>query len=1105
MHCPSDAELEHFVHDQLPERLDLQIAGHLDSCETCRERADEVSGGYRARVAQTDCGGAFRSTCAEWEEIRTELYELDGADAPTEHAAEILRLLSAEASDPLEGARLGRFAVRRWLGTGGFGVVFLAHDDLLRREVALKLPRAQVLAHREVRERFLREAEAAAQLYHPNIVPLFDAGEEQGICYITSGYCSGPTLDAWLGEQESPVAIDIAVSWTRQLADALQHAHSHRVLHRDIKPSNILLDPSPEDRCAYTPKITDFGLAKLIDDDTRMTGSHGLMGTPRYMAPEQATSGRGTVGPATDIFALGAVFYEMLTGVAPHAAADQPKTLQRLLFEPPTPPRRLRGDLPRDLESICLKCLEKKPERRYRSADELADDLRRFQEGHATRARPIGPTEMLRRWTKRQPLVATSIAIVVLVMLSLLGSFIVYNRSLENLNLRLEAQRTRLGHLLYVATIQQAYRAIQANDLRQGSHLLTEILAETPDVTKDFVWRYLWTQVAAPSQEIDSREAAAYYLQFSPTGSLLAACGADSVLRVYDGTTFAPLQSLSTAQGELNSVAFSPDQQRLATAGDDGSVRIWDVPTWKPVRTIAADDQRAYGVRFTADGRTLVTCGESPEIRLWDVATGKLKKTLRGHQRAVEAIVISPNGKHLASACSDDTARIWDLASGKTLHVLKGHQGRVVDVQYSPNGAHLLTGSIDHTIRLWRAADGKLLQVERHVDEVASVAFTREEDEFVVADRGGSVYLWQRNADQKTQAEDVVMRRRWTAHRGRVWSVIAGRRSGVLTAGADGKIRFWEDSWKPQEATEIEEPREIYDFAFGSGSEQLHLATAAGEVRTWNLGDGRVRGETQGNRGAARTPLAVDMLPNHGLVMVDSDGLVEAIDVPSQRVRFRLTVPLRDGVPLGQVRLETDAAGRRLAVYSRAHDTTWVYDTSQLISLGAFTSFARSMALSPDGRHLAMSDGNDVLIWDVDRQRQIARLRGHTSTVHALQFSHDGRRLASGSNDRYVRLWDVAGQSSSQALQGHRAAVMSLAFSPDGRLLASGDDQGEVKFWLLAEGAELIAIAGTESIRQLGFSPDGTQLAEQRNYQIRLLDSGSAVEASRVRQTDRVE
>jgi tetratricopeptide (TPR) repeat protein len=315
-----------------------------------------------------------------------------------------------------------RFEIRRMLGHGGFGVVLLAFDKRLQRDVALKVPRPEILASRDMRERFLREAQAAASLDHPNIVPVYDTGAIGPVWFITSRHVAGPTLAEWLRQQDSPIAAKEAAELVAVLAEAVHHAHTRGVLHRDLKPANVLLEPTGKQndgRLPFAPRLSDFGLARRLDEAGQYSRHNSLVGTPRYMAPEQAACRHKDVGIQTDVYGLGVILYELLTETTPHVGDNDLETLRRIIEEPAAVIPLQERRAPRDLQTICLKALQKEPTQRYETASALAADLRRFLAGEPITARPVGRAERVARWCRRRPVQAG--LCVALFLVSLVG------------------------------------------------------------------------------------------------------------------------------------------------------------------------------------------------------------------------------------------------------------------------------------------------------------------------------------------------------------------------------------------------------------------------------------------------------------------------------------------------------------------------------------------------------------------------------------------------------------------------------------------------------------------------------------------------------------
>lgn len=424
-----------------------------------------------------------------------------------------------------------------------------------------------------------------------------------------------------LDSRRSSLDFRLASEIVRQLAQAVEHAHLAGILHRDIKPANVLLDPARSSgSLPFTPMLIDFGLAKLVDGDAAQTATGLVLGTPRYMAPEQATGRAKAAGPAADIYALGVLLYELLTGRAPFEGSDSADTLRRLLTDAPRRPRQVHREIPRDLEAICLKCLEKSPQRRYRTAGDLADDLGRSLAGTPTIARPMGTAERVWRWGRRHPSWAALLFVVAFSALGAIGGLVAYTTRVTQLlhdaqQARREAEESErsLWETLYVGDIRLAARASQNGDPRQAHMLLTRYLPESgkPD-RRGIEWHYLWEQTRHPTtQSVEVSSGPLYMVRFSPEGRLVGTCGRDGLVRLYDATTYQPVATWDAGQGELNGIDFAPGGQRCATAGDDGTVRVWDLATRNTVTTIDAHPDLAYHVLFSRDGKQLISCGTS--------------------------------------------------------------------------------------------------------------------------------------------------------------------------------------------------------------------------------------------------------------------------------------------------------------------------------------------------------------------------------------------------------------------------------------------------------------------------------------------------------------
>jgi len=877
-----------------------------------------------------------------------------------------------------------------------------------------------------------------------------------------------------------------------QAAEALDHAHQMGIVHRDIKPSNLMVAESGESRAesrgrpALSPHlsalrlyVTDFGLA-MTQQDAALTRTGDLLGTLRYMSPEQVRGSREVVDQRTDIYSLGITLYELLTLRPAFGGENREVILRRIAEDDPPPPRQVNGTIPRDLETIVLKATAKEPQARYATARELADDLQRFLADEPIRARPPSLADRGAKWARRhRTFVWSSIAILVTVSIVLaLSTLLVLRERTETIRQRDEviSREAILRKHRYAADVHWAWLAYNLGEAAQAQKTLEQHrpLAGQEDL-RSFAWHYLWQSCQTDSIALEGHTNTVYCVAFSADGKILASGGKDRTIVLWDRVLKKKLATLEGHSDDVNYAAFSPDGKVLATAGEDRTVKLWDVAGSRLLRTLAPFDFPVSWVCFAQGTKNLVVAevdwnSHVGKTSLWDPDGGRRLWTLDG----CRALSLSPDGRIAASAKCGRTLRILNVAAQKELASVE-LSNVVLTGAFGPDGRMLATGSRDRLVHLWNTVDLKQIAVlAGHFSAVRSVAFSPNGRVLVSAGDDGQVRFWEASSGRRLRVLG--------GHTGEVWcAAFAPDGRTLATASADRTVRLWAGLESLGVRILPRESRAVRGIAFLPDNRTLASVSGDSRVRFWDTETAQLASSIELS-GKGLTCMAVSPC-GQLLALGTSDGTIEVRDLtaPDRRIaRFQqfggdvqILVFSSDGLLL--------ASEAILSPGQSGSTTLWDLQRRKerlTIPWSGPRHGTQRIAIAPDGKTLASVLHTEVTLFDLATGGSRSCPTGHRSYVKCVAYSPDGAVLATGGTDPKIELLDTETGQARTVLLGHQEHIQALAFSPDGKTLASASELGEVRLWDVFTGRELALLSRPRcELPCLAFSPDGTRLA----------------------------
>lgn len=1044
-------------------------------------------------------------------------------------------------SDSVTAEQIGRYDFpegkeRAEIGRGGIGKVLVAYDKHLGREIAVKelihgargsvegIPSAQGPMTMARVARFLREARVTGQLEHPNIVPVYEVGARpDGALYYTMRLVRGKTFHEALTECRTlhdrlkllPRFVD--------LCQAIAYAHSRGVIHRDIKPHNVMVGEFGE------TVVLDWGLAKVRgSQDIRgqelereidvfkgaaagQTVDGTAVGTPAYMSPEQAEGSIDEIDERSDVWSLGIVLYEILTGEPPFHGHNPFELVEKVLHQAVKPPNDVDPTVPPDLASVCEKALQRKPDRRYQSAQELAAEIESYQAGGRVRAYGYTSWELFKRLVAQNraltALVATLVAVLVV------GAVVIFSayRTAEANRVKAETEtaralsarqaeegarlnaekKERQAHLnLAIAYQEEAGRLIQERDFLGARIFAAAALVNNPfnpespfkyppgmapdtagnqellATQHSHVFNSIVNRTVALDRVLAGHSGPATSADFSSDGTLLVTSGLDKTVKLWSIPERRQIAGLTGHAGVVLSVAMSPDGRSLVSGSLDKTLKLWDVTRRSVVASIQPTSGPVRGVDFSPDGRLVVAGLDDNTVRVFTVPDLAEVQVLRGNESMVRGVAFSPDGKFVAAAGMDESVRIWGISDGRQTAVTKGEGGMVLAVAWSPDGRQVAAGYFDGLVRVFDAATLKLsAELAGHDGHVISVSFSPDGTLLASGGHDRRIVLW-RVADGKPQAAFI-------AHQTYVRSVRFSPDGRLLaSASEDGTIGIWSLHESSVLAHTSGHKAGIYRLLYSPDGKYLASAALDGAVGLWSQEVKETAAFFEGE-GAYVSYLAFS--PDSSLLAASGvDSSVRLWSVPQKKQVAQLAghSDRVDGVAFSREGTVLASAGQDgIKLWSVAEKT----EKRHLHTEGARVL---AVAFSPVGDLLLSGDEAGLIrYWDSANMSGTRQVKAHDDWVSGLAFSPDGKRLVSAGKDSLVKIWDVETAQPIMELVGHTQWVNLACFSPDGRLVLSGSDDNTARIWDAGSGKVLHIQKMSGEVSGLSFSPAGNRFA----------------------------